>query len=335
MATKMWVWKHPDLNTGEKGVIMQVRIHSFYNWMVKHNTDLAKVKKYYNIIMGEHLEITNPMWRGVLKDRYNHMTKYLDLWFYSCEKARQYVFQKSHGVAARIPSLKMSAVCYLTDQTFWTPDPTVEKYYDFAVCYNDFVVYKRPMTVANLFFKYCQNYRKSRMAVIYRNARATLLDDFKSKVAGLSVDYIHSPTPEEIRDVYRRSKCLLHASQTESGPRVIGEAMSCGIPVVVAKEPWNASIAHLSDGVLAIPKGEWYDEIGVQKVANFIAKPPIKNLHDLVGTSRYIDKIDQSLAQINSPWTLGRLNPPLWIGEHSLDRENDEKFYRITGQRLV
>jgi glycosyltransferase involved in cell wall biosynthesis len=335
MATKMWVWKHPDLKTKEKGVLMQVRIHSFYNWCFKHKIDLARVKKYYNIIMGEHLEITNPLWRGVLKDRYAKMIKHLDLWFYSCEKSRLHVIKQSRHNALKVHSLMMSAVCYLTDQKFWTPDPETEKQYDFVVCYNDFVVYKRPMMIADFFEKYSEVYPHSRMAVVYRNSKSSLLEQFRDKLARFSVDYIHSPNPVNIRDIYRKSKCLLHSSSTESGPRVIGEAMSCGVPVVVAKESWNASIYHLREGVLSLPKSEWKDHIGVEKVAEFITKAPIGKLHSLVGTSKYINKIDLALLDFNSPWTLGKLNPPLWVGEHNLDAENDEKFYQITGQRLV
>jgi len=39
-------------------------------------------------------------------------------------------------------------------------------------------------------------------------------------------------TPNELADLYRRSRCLICTSFSEGGPRVVAEALACGVPVI-------------------------------------------------------------------------------------------------------
>ena len=42
-------------------------------------------------------------------------------------------------------------------------------------------------------------------------------------------------TPNELADLYRRSRCLICTSLAEGGPRVVAEALACGVPVITTR----------------------------------------------------------------------------------------------------
>lgn len=335
----MWIWKQPDLKTGEKGVIMFLRIYSYFKWKTKTlQGPVDKVKEKYNFLLGEHLEVTNPRYSGKIKDFYRTEITDFDLWFYSSDISRDWVVKKSKGLAANVPHMKMSAVCYLIDQNFFKPDPIVRKEFDFIVCYNDMLPYKRPEWVMSFFEKYRLFNPNARLAIVYKNTQQNLYNKLyiqARKIGG--VCFYRCPSVEQIKNLYNKSRCLLHASETESAPRVIGEAMACGLPVVVAKEPWNASIDHLSNATLILPKLGWKSESGpysVNKFLDHIKEQQIKP-HKLVRTKNFLDTIDNRLSTFNNPWTLGLLNPPIWVGENIIEDKNDRIFTEITGEVLT
>ncbi|MBM4423104.1 MAG: glycosyltransferase family 4 protein [Chloroflexi bacterium] len=47
------------------------------------------------------------------------------------------------------------------------------------------------------------------------------------------VDWVE--TPAELAELYRRSKCLVCASYSEGGPRVVAEALACGVPAITTR----------------------------------------------------------------------------------------------------
>jgi glycosyltransferase involved in cell wall biosynthesis len=58
-----------------------------------------------------------------------------------------------------------------------------------------------------------------------RQARALGLED--------SIEWLGwVGTAEQVADLYRRSRCLVCASYSEGGPRVVAEALACGTPVI-------------------------------------------------------------------------------------------------------
>ena len=338
MAQKMWVWKQPNLITGEKGIIMMLRIYSYAKWIQKTlKCDVSDIKKYYNFILGEHLEVNSERYTGIMRDTYRGYIKDMDLWFYSSEFAKNWVISKSGGNAALIPSMKMSAVTYLVNQEWWTPQESNKKY-KFVVVYNDFVAFKRPDWIFALWKNYKKVHPNDKMIIVYKNRTRDLFNKLEkeSRIIG-DVKWLNNPSPEQIKDIYNKSECLLHSSATESGPRVIAEAMSCNMPCVIAREPWNASVEHLFPAILPLPKMGWQTPSGVLEIDSFLDRFKNGNIspRNLVDTIGYLNKIDLKLQSLNSIWTLGQLKPPNWIGVNVINDSNDKEFTELTGQLLT
>jgi hypothetical protein len=340
MAKKMWVWKDPDPKTGEKGVLMQLRIYSYMKWKTKIVHNMANVKRHYNLLLGEHLEITNPSYASKIADNYQRYLRDFDLWFHATDQSHDFVYKRTGMQSASIPNMRMSACCYLINQSFWTPDFKVQKDFDFMMCLNDLVSYKRPEWAMRLWTQWCRLVPDhKRFVVLFSNEFRGVLDSCKSIVNaagfGDSVDFVRSPRPESILDAYRRSRFMLHPSKTESGPRVIAEAMSCGIPCVIPSENWKFSVSHLLPGIQVLSKGQFNSSDGVQSLLDFEKKVKPEELPGLVNTRGYLNQIDQKLAQINRVWTLGKLMPPQFVGGHIQDDQRDALFSRITGEALI
>jgi len=338
MAQKMWVWKQPDLNTGEKGVIMMLRIYSYAKWVQNTLTcDIADIKKYYNFILGEHLEVSNPRYKNLMKNTYKEYIRHMDLWFYSSDFAKNWVIHKSSGHAASVPSLKMSAVSYLINQDWWDITNSKKEYKFVMVC-NDFMEYKRPDWAIRFWKNYRAFHPNAKFIIVYKNRSHVLLTKLKREARLFGgVEWVNHPDPLIIKDIYNKSECLLHASSTESGPRVIAEAMSCNIPCVIAREKWNTSVEHLLPAILTLPEMGWKTSSGVLEIDSFLAKINANKIQprNLVDTKGFLDKIDAKLKSINNMWTLGQINPPNWIGGNSINDTNDIKFTEITGQKLT
>jgi glycosyltransferase involved in cell wall biosynthesis len=337
MAKKMWIWRDPDLETGEKGVLMQLRIYSYFKWRTKVVKDFDKIKQHYNILMGEHMEVQNPMYQSKFADHYKTYIRDFDLWFHGTTSSRNFIYQKSGERAETVPHMLMPAVCYLINQDYWTPDPTVKKSYDFMICVNDLISYKRPELAIELFGIWRRKVnKKARCALVYSNVFSNMQNVCQRAAdrAG-NVDFIRSPSPSQIRDLYRRSKFLIHPSRTESGPRVIGEAMSCGTPVIIPNEPWAESVAHLHPGMLVMKKKYFTNEVGPASIQKFDRDLDRSIVPQLVNTRYYLDQIDKKLAETNKVWTLGKLFPPQWVGEHLIAEKSDELFTQVTGEALI
>lgn len=333
MAKKMWVWKNPNLETGEKGVIMQLRIHSYFKWKTKTLTcDIKEIKKYYNLILGEHLEVANQRYNHLFKDHYSLITDF-DLWFYAAEYSKQSVIQRSNSAAINVPSMKMSAVCYLIDPNFWVSN-NAHKKYDFLVCYNDFHPYKKPDRIASFWQIYRRMYPKSKLVIVYKELSKSASADLKKICKSGNVKLKKDPPADLICALYNSSKCLIHASKTESGPRVIGESMSCGTPCIIAEERWNESVSHLLPGILVLPERNWNSIRGCRQAYNFLNNCKV-DTRQLVNTNHFLSCIDEKLATLNNKWTKGQLLPPSWIGARSAGDDNDRIFKEITGQDLV
>lgn len=338
MATKMWVWKNPDLKKQEKGVIMFLRIHSYFKWKTKTLTcKIQDIKKYYNFILGEHLEVTNPSYDRLFKDYYEKCLPDFDLWLYSSDTAKNHVLNKSKNLLLEKNSMKMSAISYLIDQDFWTP-LNVKKRYSFCLCCNDLIMYKRPDWALSFFHNWpVIPTFPHKMAVIYKNISKDV-EYIIQKYKHLPIEYINNPDKEKIKQVYNESCSLIHPSSTESGPRVIGEAMSCGIPVIVPKAQWLDSISHLLPACLILDKLDW-KKGNTLKVVEFINKykqeDKKQKIRKLVNTQTNLNTIDVRLSTINKNWTLGLLQPPNWVGSKSTGIENDNIFTELTKQSLT
>jgi hypothetical protein len=338
MAQKMWVWKNYNPETGEKGVIMMLRIYSYAKWIKNTLTcDVNNIKKYYNFIIGEHLEVSNPRYTTIMKNTYEEKIQDMDLWFYSSEFAKNWVISKSNGKAEKVPSMKMSAVSYLVNQDWWR-NVDVKKHNKFVMVCNDFMEFKRPDWRIKLWKHYKAYHPSSKFVIVYKNRNHELLTKLKRESRNIGgVEWINNPDPPLIRDIYNRSECLIHASSTESGPRVIAEAMSCNIPCVIAREPWNASVEHLFPCILTLPEMGWKTTSGVLEIDRFLINQKNNKIspRSLVNTKGFLNKIDLKLKEINKIWTLGELSPPNWIGGNSINDINDKKFTQLTGQKLT
>lgn len=338
MATKMWVWKNPNTKTQEKGVIMFLRIHSYFKWKTKTLTCKVKeIKNYYNFILGEHLEVTNPSYDRLFKDYYQQCLPDFDLWFYSCDRSKKHVLSKSKNNELENTSMKMSAISYLIDQNFWTIQ-NMKKRYSFCLCCNDLLMYKRPDWALSFFNNWpsIPTYPQ-KMAIIYKNISKDV-EYLLKKYTHLPIDFINNPEKEKIKQIYNESCALIHPSTTESGPRVIGEAISCGIPVIVPKTPWLESITNLMPACMILDKLDWKNG-NVLKTVEFINKYKTedkrKKIRKLVNTTGNLHEIDVRLSKINNVWTLGDLQPPNWVGSKSTGLDNDNIFKQITNQNLT
>lgn len=339
MAIKSWSWKNPNLQTGEKGVIMFLRIHSYSKWKMKVVGSRLKIaKKYYNFIMGEHLQISNPMYKGLFKNYYRDNIRDFDLWFYGLEDSKKAVYKLSMGNAKSVDHIKMPASCYLTDEDFWTTDKTEPKIYDFVVCYNWIMKLKRPSWPINLFEQWKMKFPQAKMAFIYGNiVHEQLWKDVRAMAKGIDgIEWIKDPEPKQIRKIYRQSRFILHSSKSESGPRVIGEAMGCGCKAIVCASDWFESIEHLRHATIILNKTEWNSMGGVNKILEFDEATSHVVPGSLLNTKYYIDVIDKRLASLNKQWTLGQLKVPTWIGEkRSIQTDGDKLFYKLVGVPLT
>src|SRR5256885_10788459 len=136
MQTKVFVWKDPVIETGEKGIL---HVLNPYAWDRAKRTikSLEKLKRHYVLILGEHQEVSNPLYVSHIGDNYRLHIRDFDLWFYGTERSKDFVINKSSGLARKVPSIWMPATHYLIDGTYWTPDPSASKCYDFICCCND------------------------------------------------------------------------------------------------------------------------------------------------------------------------------------------------------
>lgn len=135
-----------------------------------------------------------------------------------------------------VPAAKIRVLhsLYLDLATF-TPAPT-DLTYD-AIWVGRFVPNKAP----HLFIAACAEAARQ----VQRPVRALLIGDGPLRTATLQaaaqhplLDLTHIPwldNPADLADYYRQSRCLLCTSFSEGGPRVVGEALACGTPVITTR----------------------------------------------------------------------------------------------------
>ncbi len=80
------------------------------------------------------------------------------------------------------------------------------------------------------------------------------------------IDWIESPS--DLANLYRQSKCLICTSYSEGGPRVVAEALACGVPVITTRVGIAAELVRDSENGFVC---DWNaGEIG-QRLAQIVA----------------------------------------------------------------
>ena len=79
--------------------------------------------------------------------------------------------------------------------------------------------------------------------------------------------------PVELADLYRRSRCLICTSFSEGGPRVVAEALGCGVPVVSTKVGLARELVH--DGVNGFLVDWSVDDIAA-RIEQLIVDPDLR-----------------------------------------------------------
>ena len=106
------------------------------------------------------------------------------------------------------------------DTTYWTPDDVGRE--DFFLVAGRMVAYKRPDIAVDAA-------TKSGIKLVVAGGGPEL-DELKRR-AGPSVEFVHNPTNEELRSLYRRAKAFLFPGIEDFGITLV-EAQACGTPVV-------------------------------------------------------------------------------------------------------
>ncbi len=93
---------------------------------------------------------------------------------------------------------------------------------------------------------------------------------------------------EQMRDRYRSADCLIYQTINDGSPRVVAEALSCGVSVIASKHP---GIEVLDDGKEFIKFTLFSDEIAIaNEIKQFINKPDLLKISSVLGRNRMIDK---------------------------------------------
>ena len=77
--------------------------------------------------------------------------------------------------------------------------------------------------------------RKTRALIV---GKGSMMSEIKNFVEGLHldvefIDWVESP--HDLANLYRQAKCLICSSYSEGGPRVVAEALACGVPVITTR----------------------------------------------------------------------------------------------------
>lgn len=77
--------------------------------------------------------------------------------------------------------------------------------------------------------------RKTRALIVGKGSMAKEVKKFVSDLH-LDVEFIDwVESPGDLANLYRQSKCLICTSYSEGGPRVVAEALACGVPVITTR----------------------------------------------------------------------------------------------------
>ena len=95
---------------------------------------------------------------------------------------------------------------------------------------------------------------------------------------------------EQMRERYRRADCLVYQTINDGSPRVVAEALSCGISVIASKHP---GIEVLDDDNEFIKYTSFSDEIAIaNEIKQLIDRPDLLQINSELGRNKMIGKFD-------------------------------------------
>ena len=95
---------------------------------------------------------------------------------------------------------------------------------------------------------------------------------------------------EQMRDRYRSADCLIYQTINDGSPRVVAEALSCGISVIASKHP---GIEVLDDDNEFIKYTSFSDEIAIaNEIKQLIDRPDLLQINSELGRNKMIGKFD-------------------------------------------
>ncbi|MDP6792694.1 MAG: glycosyltransferase family 4 protein [Anaerolineales bacterium] len=79
--------------------------------------------------------------------------------------------------------------------------------------------------------------------------------------------------PGELADLYRRARCLICASFSEGGPRVVAEALACGVPVISTRVGLARELVQ--DGVTGFLV-DWSADDIAERIEQIVSDPDLR-----------------------------------------------------------
>lgn len=130
------------------------------------------------------------------------------------------------------------------DIDFYSKDDSVKKS-DFYLIAGALVEYKKPDFVVDVF----NNILKTEKLIIAGNGPMLT---YLEKIKGNNIEIVKNPTDFEMREYYRKARCLLFPGEEDFGITMV-EAISCGTPVLALKK--GGALEIIKEG----KTGEFFD----------------------------------------------------------------------------
>lgn len=162
---------------------------------------------------------------------------------------------------------------YLDFDVFHPQDPPGPKEYDAMFC-GRLAPNKAPM----LFLESAALARKRlgrvRALIVGRGPLGPALRE-RARQLELDVEFCEwVETQPELAALYRRSRCLVCASYSEGGPRVVAEALACGVPVVASRVGLARELVR--DGENGF-QADWSAAELADRIAQIVSDEPLRS----------------------------------------------------------
>lgn len=274
---RLWHSKHRDA--------VDEQILSIEQYLIKHKidavlceygpsgTELMPLCKKLNLPLTVHFHGYDAYRSDVLN---SYGQKYLDM--FQIAKA---VIVSSNDMQQQLLSLKcplnkLHVLPYGIDVTFFKPNPSKPKKYDFVYC-GRFVEKKSPLKIIESFSKL---HSKNSAANLVMIGDGELQTDCKNLVSQLHLeDKIHftgALNPDEVLNIYHESKIFINHSvktasnDSEGTPLTIIEAMASGLVVLASNHAGIKDVIRDGENGILVPENNW--ELFEWKLADTLTK---------------------------------------------------------------